>query len=161
MNPLEDVTVDLLAPRDWARYRAVRQRALRADPHTFAASAHRWLTDLDTPEAWRERLHAVRTLVVARGGADVATAGVTADGEVVGMWVDVAARGRGVGHLLVAALRARAGTPLHLRVMADNAAAIAFYGSCGFELDDEAPDQEGCRTMRLARPRPLADSAPS
>lgn len=145
--------VDQLWPEDWARFRRVRQQALRTDPAAFAPSAHRWLGDLDVEDAWRERLAAVSTFVAVLDGMDVGTVGMGADHELLGLWVTPAARGSGVGVCLVDALAQHAGpgTPLRLRVMADNDAALRFYTRCGFVLDASELDAEGCVTMTRLR----------
>lgn len=145
--------VERLLPDDWARFRQVRQQALRSDPDTFAASAHRWLSDLDVEARWRERLEAVATYVASLDGTDVGTAGVSGEHELLGMWVAPAARGTGVAARLVDAVArdVPAGTPLHLRVMAGNDVGVRFCTRCGFVLTDPEPDAEGCLTM--TRPR--------
>ncbi|WP_370188806.1 GNAT family N-acetyltransferase [Aeromicrobium sp.] len=126
---------------------------MRSDPAAFAASAHRWLGDLDVETRWRERLDAVVTYVACLDGTDVGTAGVGADHELLGMWVAPAARGTGVADRLVDAVarHAGAGAPLHLRVMAGNDVGVRFYTRCGFVVTDPEPDAEGCLSMIRAR----------
>lgn len=144
--------IERLGPDDWERFRAVRQRSLRGDPEAFAASAHRWLTDGDVEQAWRDRLEDVVTLVAVLDGADVGTAGLDASGQLLAMWVAPEVRGDGVGRRLVEAVVAEAptGTAVHLRVMADNAAAVGFYERCGFVLASTEADHEGCLDMTYA-----------
>ena len=86
-------------------------------------------------------------------GTDVGTAGVSADHELLGMWVAPAARGTGVADRLVDAVarHAGAGAPLHLRVMAGNDVGVRFYTRCGFVVTDPEPDAEGCLSMIRAR----------
>ncbi len=141
--------MERLLPDDWARFRQVRQRALRSDPDAFAASAHRWLSDFDVEARWRERLEVVVTYVARLDGADVGTVGIGADHELLGMWVASAARGTGVAARLVDAVArdVPAGTPLRLRVMAGNDVGVRFYTRCGFVLTDPEPDAEDCLTM--------------
>jgi ribosomal protein S18 acetylase RimI-like enzyme len=153
---VSEVRVDLLGPQEWARFRRVRQEALRTDPSAFAASAHRWLDEQDHENAWRSRLEQVRTAVVSVDGDDVGTAGLSDEGELLAMWVAPRARGAGLGRALIDAVVALAADParVHLRVMAGNSAGIAFYERCGFELEDTRPDAEQCLDMRRAA-RPL------
>lgn len=141
--------VERLEPDDWQRFRAVRQASLRADPGAFAASAHRWLHELDEEARWRDRLGAVTTFVACSAGVDVGTAGLGRDHELLGMWVAAGARGLGAGRALVDAVLSQVphGSGAHLRVMAANAAAVAFYERCGFVLVGGGPDDEGCLTM--------------
>lgn len=142
------VEVLRLGPDDWARFRAVRQASLRTDPAAFAASAHRWVDEHDQEPRWRARLHDAETFVAAVDGLDVGTAGLSSDGELLGMWVDPGVRGRGVGRALVAAVRdAAGGSGTTLRVMADNGPAVRFYEGSGFVLTSTDPDAEGCLTM--------------
>ena len=84
-------------------------------------------------------------------GTDVGTAGVSADNELLGMWVAPAARGTGVADHLVDAVARHAGAPLHLRVMAGNDVGVRFYTRCGFVVTDPEPDAEGCLSMIRAR----------
>lgn len=141
--------IERLGPDAWSRFRTVRQRSLRSDPAAFAASAHRWLAEGDVEQAWRERLAEVVTLVASLDGVDVGTAGLDASGQLLAMWVDPDVRGAGVGRQLVAAVvaEAPAGTTVHLRVMAGNAAATVFYERCGFVLTTTEADPEGCLDM--------------
>ena len=145
-------TVERLGPDDWARFRTVRQASLRGDPSAFAASAHRWLDELDVEQHWRSRLADVVTLVATRSGVDVGTAGLDRSGQLIGMWVDPAVRGTGVGWSLVEAVLALAppDVPMHLRVMADNGPGVRFYERCGFRLVTVDADAEGCLAMTYA-----------
>lgn len=154
--------IEPLTPDGWTRWRDVRVRALAEDPDAFACSAH--LLGADAPEGqWRDAL-ADRTVLLAvdEAGHDVGMVGVRPDGELVSMWVAPEVRRDGAGRALVAAVIARAGARLHLRVMAGNAAAIAFYAGCGFALVDGEPDDEGTLTMaRDAPAAPVVWSAPA
>jgi GNAT superfamily N-acetyltransferase len=154
---VSDVRVDLLGPDQWARFRRVRQAALRSDPAAFAASAHRWLDEHDQEAAWRSRLEQVRTVVASLDGRDVGTAGISIDGELLAMWVAPHARGHGVGRVLVHAVVDLAADPqdVHLRVMAGNPQGIAFYERCGFGLVSTEADAEHCLDMRLRTGPPL------
>lgn len=145
--------IDRIAPQDWRRWRAVRLRALREDAPAFACSAHAWLDGGDTEQRWRERIAAPGALFLAVDdeGSDVAMIGLTPgdEAELISMWVAPEARRSGVGRVLVDAVLDEVGPrPIRLRVMADNAEAIAFYADCGFVLTGQAPDDEGTLTMR-------------
>lgn len=148
-------TVERLGPDDWARFRTVRQASLRGEPSAFAASAHRWLDELDLEQHWRARLADVVTLMASRSGVDVGTAGLDRSGQLIGMWVDPVVRGSGVGAALVDAVLALAPpeVPVHLRVMADNGPGVRFYERCGFRLSTVEADAEGCLAMTYA-PQP-------
>ncbi|MBC9224932.1 GNAT family N-acetyltransferase [Aeromicrobium senzhongii] len=150
------VRIEQLEPDDWRRWRDVRSRALALDPTAFACSAHR-LGPRTPEDQWRERIASAEGIFLAvdDAGEDVGMVGLsTADApELISMWVAPQARRHGVGHALVDAVVARAGRrPLSLRVMADNAAGIAFYAGCGFELVGREPDDEGTLTMRRDAP---------
>lgn len=149
--------IEVVEPDDWERWRAVRLRALTEDAAAFACSAHAWLEGGDTEQRWRERIAAPgRLYLAAEKDHDVAMIGLAPgdEPELISMWVAPEARRGGVGRALVETVVAEAGgRPLRLRVMADNAAAIAFYEGCGFALTGAPPDAEGTLTMRRDVPR--------
>jgi ribosomal protein S18 acetylase RimI-like enzyme len=58
------------------------------------------------------------------------------------LYVDAAARSRGVGRALLDATRAAAGGPLSLKVQKLNVRAIAFYRREGFQVIDEGGSAE-------------------
>lgn len=146
--------IERLHPDDWARWRAVRLRALGADPAAFACSAHASLGPDATESTWRAALVSRHVFVaVDERAADVAMVGLATDAEpeLISMWVAPEARGTGVGRLLVETVLATAGDrDVTLRVMAQNGPAIDFYRGCGFEPDGRAPDAEGTVRMRRA-----------
>jgi GNAT superfamily N-acetyltransferase len=133
-------------PDEGPQLRALRLHALRDAPWAFGSTLAREGTFTDT--VWRER--------ATRGaaGADVVTyvaeaddrwigmaTGLAADPnepriDLVGMFVEPAARGRGVGAALVEAVagwaRGRRAMRLHLWVTAANGPALALYRRCGF-----------------------------
>jgi len=149
--------IRVVEPDDWQRWRAIRLRALAEDAPAFACSAHAWIEGGDTEQRWRERIAAPgRLFLASEGGHDVAMIGLAAgdEPELISMWVAPEARRGGVGRALVETVVAEArGRPVRLRVMADNAAAIAFYEGCGFVLTGAPPDDEGTLTMRRVEPR--------
>lgn len=144
-----------VGPDDWVVWRLLRQRSLTEDPQAFAASVERWTGDQDREENWRSLLAGPGVRFVAEhGAAPVGLVGMRpdADGDgqqLISMWVAPSSRGRGVGRALVGRVVAEAaGRPLWLRVLDGNETAIRLYQRCGFVLDDDDPDAEGCRAMR-------------
>ena len=146
------VRIRPVEPHDWARWRAIRLRALDEDAPAFACSAHRWIEGGDTEQRWRERIAAPGRLFLAtQDGRDVAMVGLAPgdEPELISMWVALGARRTGIGELLVETVVREAGArPVRLRVMAKNAGAIAFYERCGFVLTGDPVDDEGTLTMR-------------
>ena len=142
----------ILGPDDVDVYRTIRLDALRTDPSAFCSTAEREAAFDD--ETFRARITSfdgrpgaviVDDGRVATGGAASAavpagTVGVGETGEgsamLVGMWVRPEARRDGVARRLVDAAVAwamgRGLDAVVLWVVADNAAAIACYGRCGF-----------------------------
>ena len=140
------MTIDLriMSADDWRAWRSVRLAALTDAPDAFGSRLQDWA---DAPEdRWRQRLSipgAVDLLAFdADANAPVGMATGTPDGgsgsraELISMWVDPAARGRGVAtELITAVARWAAGvgaTTLTLSVMPDNAAARRTYERNGF-----------------------------
>lgn len=161
--------VRILTPDDWPLWRELRLAALAEAPAAFGSRLADWQGDGDREERWRGRLELAgsHNLVVLLDGTPVGMAsGVPAEGadgevELISMWVSPAARGRGVGDLLIeriAAWGASAGAHrLVLAVVPDNAAARALYRRNGFaetgELGDLMPDGVR-RELIMARPLP-------
>ncbi|GLW12618.1 N-acetyltransferase [Microtetraspora sp. NBRC 13810] len=139
---MTDVQIRRLVPGDGGRYREIRLKALAESPEAFAATYT--VEAAFTAERWEERLAGgVTTLVAAVDGADAGLVAVMPGGaehprraHLVAMWVDPAARGRGVGGLLVDAALSRAremdATEVELWVVDGNEPAIALYKSRGF-----------------------------
>jgi len=131
-----------LSPGDWARYRAIRLRALSRDPDAFG-SLH--ADEVTQPEAhWRARLvRAHSTILASLGGEDVGLV-VVADWWEVGvdavglysMWVAPEARGQRVGDALLQSAidvaRSKGKAMLLLEVGDFNAPARALYERNGF-----------------------------
>lgn len=136
-----------LAPDDWRAYREIRLRALATDPDAFGATL---AAALARPEStWWERLALIdHVTVVAQDDAGrpigMATGG-PADrpgiAGLYGMWVEPAARGRGVGMALVewvTAWASEAGYPaIGLGVTTTNEAAKRLYERAGFVATGE------------------------
>jgi ribosomal protein S18 acetylase RimI-like enzyme len=151
-----------LTPEDWAVWRELRLAALEEAPHAFGSRLADWQGDGDRGERWRARLSLPGSynLVALLDGRPVGMAsGVPAgDGDVVeliSMWVAPAARGRGVGDLLVRAVE-RWARQAHAKVVrlcvADgNEAASVLYRRNGFVETGELGDlmADGVRRERV------------
>ncbi|MBT1608811.1 N-acetyltransferase family protein [Curtobacterium poinsettiae] len=147
---LRRVTVD-----DWEAWRPVRLRALADAPDAFGSTLQDWV---DAPEhRWRTRLSipgaldllAVDTDADGPGAVVGMASGVPStdpDGpaELISMWVDPAARGRGIARALIDAIAtwaaATGATELELSVLPDNAVARRAYEHVGFSARDEPGD---------------------
>lgn len=129
-------------PEEWARLRALRLRALAADPRAFG----RTLAEEEAmpPEEWRAKWLSPRgaCFVVERvDGGWVGMCGVlrkedVGPVEVLGMWVAPEARGAGAGLALLDAARAwareRAAATIELWVNVDQLPAVRLYERAGF-----------------------------
>jgi ribosomal protein S18 acetylase RimI-like enzyme len=169
-RPLE---IRVLGPEDWRVWRELRLAALEDAPSAFGSRLADWQGEGDREERWRARLGipGSHNVVAALNGEPVGMAsGVPGaqDGvvELISMWVDPGARGRGVGdHLIRAverwALRLRAEV-VQLAVAPGNEHAAALYRRNGFEdtgeLGDLMPD--GVRRERIMSKRPLPETRP-
>jgi ribosomal protein S18 acetylase RimI-like enzyme len=147
--------VRTLGSGDWQTWRKLRLAALAESPYAFGSTLAEWTGVGDRESRWRARLEipGARDLVAALDGHPVGMAsgvpseeGVSA--ELISMWVSPAARGRGVGGLLIGAVERWAVQHnvriLRLSVMPGNSKAIALYERHGFadvdELGDVLPD---------------------
>ena len=138
-----------IRPEEGLRLRALRLRALADAPMAFGSTLAR--EEAFPEDVWHERAAGGAsgadrvTFIAERDGQWVGLAtGLAADpdepdkGEplLVGMFVEPAERGRGLGAALVAAVaawaRARGATSLYLWVTATNDSAIALYEKCSF-----------------------------
>ncbi len=146
-----DVTVRRLRAEEWRALRTLRLRALRSDPLAFGST-------LATEEAFPDELWQSRTLRGAEAPDQATLVAVAPTGELVGMavltltdsggnlygmWVEPAWRGRGLGgKLLDAALawaaRRHAAPTVRLEVNPRQAAAVHLYRSRGFESSDRS-----------------------
>lgn len=142
--------VDVLALRvlttdDWPVWREARLAALAEAPHAFKSRLADWQEGEE--ERWRARFEMPGSynVVALLDGRPVGMAsGVPGDdgvGEVRSVWVSPAARGRGVGDQLIAAIQdwaVRSGRPaLKLAVIPGNEPAVALYRRNGFVVSDE------------------------
>jgi len=153
---------------EWLRFRELRLRALEDAPDAFGSTLERerehgeaewraWMT------GWDDATAAVS--VVEEEGRWVGVAVGVLDGDGVAhlysMWVEPAARGRGLGHALVDAVAAwvrdeTTAEVLDLWVTEGNEAATALYRSSGFvETGERQPLREGSTVAILAMRRPI------
>ena len=141
MSPI----VRRVRPDEGLRLRALRLRALADAPWAFGSTLAR--EEAFAESVWQERAaqgaaggHGV-THIAADGDRWIGMAtGLAADGprlDLVGMFVEPAARGRRVGVALVEAVaawaRERGTAHLYLWVTSTNQAALALYHRCGFQ----------------------------
>jgi len=125
-----------LVPDDWATFRDLRSAALSEAPYAFGSTLddeHR----LREPD-WRAKL-ASRAQFVARDPGALGTVGAYRDGDtidLISMWVEPVARGRGIGAALVARVIAHARQlgcrQVRLWVTEGNDTAERLYTRCGF-----------------------------
>jgi ribosomal protein S18 acetylase RimI-like enzyme len=147
------VTLIPLSSDDWRVWRSLRLAALTEAPDAFGSRLADWI-DADESR-WRERLSipGAIDLVALDGGMGSPIGMVTgtpsarpgAGAELISMWVDPAARGRGVATLLIDAVAtwaAAAGAPgLKLSVMAQNEPARRTYERNGFAVAASSGDE--------------------
>jgi len=144
-----------VGPEDWQVYRRVRLASLADAPYAFMSTLEREREFAD--DVWRQRLRsaAAATFLAWQGGEPVGTATGKAENpdhehavpgawQLVGMWVDPAARGLGVADALVEAVadhaRAQGAEAVVLWVTEVNDRARSFYTRMGF-------DQTGVRQV--------------
>jgi ribosomal protein S18 acetylase RimI-like enzyme len=131
--------------KDWMLLKQVRLAALLDTPTAFALSYQTAAADSD--EQWKERASSAgaefwlafeQDRPVAMVGAGVSSAQRF---NLIGMWVEPAARGSGVATQLVDAVKSRATNKgfdrVYLEVSTDNARASDFYLRQGFVFLEE------------------------
>jgi GNAT superfamily N-acetyltransferase len=142
------VLVRAVTPGEWQLLRDIRLTALSDTPSAFGSTHAREVVLAE--EQWRERaargsnffaylpeVSSVQPVGLAAGYLE--TPGTA---ELVSMWVDPQARGRGVGEALIARVAQWASgqadiTTLHLWVTEANKPARRLYERCGFTLTGE------------------------
>jgi ribosomal protein S18 acetylase RimI-like enzyme len=143
------IAIRMLGPADLGHYKALRDLLLAGYPEAFTSDAA--IEQQRAPETYLARLAGASgngfpfTLAAWRGERLVGAVSCERDARVkvrhivrlVGMMVDPAARGQGIGGALLAAcvdlVRTRPGIEmLTLSVTSDNAAAIRLYQRAGF-----------------------------
>lgn len=153
---------------EWEAWRELRLRALADDPDAFGSTLERELAYSDA--LWRERtrLSAVsdrQAMFVAEEGARLggcAGAFLGEDGtpSVVSMWVEAAARGRGVGRALLGAVeewaRRLGKRRLVLHIVDSNGRAEAMYARAGFRRTGRTrPLARACGLLRIEMEKDL------
>lgn len=137
------IELRVLTPADWGIWRRLRLAALAEAPYAFGSRLADWQGEGDREERWRARLQtpgSYHVVAVLEGEPVGMASGMPTDEhgvlELISMWVSPAARGRGVGDLLVAAVqrwaRHAGGRALRLAVAQDNQLAVALYRRHGF-----------------------------
>lgn len=142
-----------LTEDDWQRWRALRLTALATDPDAFGSTLAEWSGPNDREERWRRRLtDSPFSALVELDGVAVGMVGAFPAGdavELVSLWVDPSARGRGIGEAAVGAVvDFAAGRDVLLSVRIANAPAIRLYERCGFTTEGASPDDPRERRMR-------------
>jgi GNAT superfamily N-acetyltransferase len=142
------ITLDVVAPDEWMRWRDMRLSALSEAPESFCASLSDW--ERQGEQRWRDRLVDVSVNFVAvldgRDAGMVSAMASNQEVELLSMWVAPFARGHGVGDELVSAVIAWSETQqaprLILRVLEGNHRAETLYKRHGFEyeLPQSTPD---------------------
>ncbi|MFD8134587.1 GNAT family N-acetyltransferase [Streptomyces mirabilis] len=96
---------------DWPLWRELRLAALAEAPYAFGSTLAQWQGSGDREERWRARLSipGAHDLVALLDGLPVGMAsGVPGEGaenvELISMWVNPTARGKGVGDYLIQAV---------------------------------------------------------
>jgi ribosomal protein S18 acetylase RimI-like enzyme len=137
--------IQRLDPTEGRRLREIRLRTLRDAPEAFGSTYE----DLASrpPESWRQRLEDLPTFVAVADGRDVGVVRCAPDkgpddtAWLISMWVEPAARGKGVGEALIDEVaghaRSRGARRLLLEVAEKNLSAIALYTRKGFRPTGE------------------------
>ena len=137
---------------DWQLWRDLRHRCLGTDPDAFGSSLLR--EQGFTEDDWRSRLRRGRVVVAWVGGEPVGTGGWAPEAPdlcaVVAMWVEPAARGRGVGRAVLAHVLASvpSGAGVELWVTDGNRAQVLYERSGFVRTGDVAPLRPGSSVMK-------------
>lgn len=152
------IELRVLSVDDRPLWRELRPAALAEAPYAFGSRSADWQGEGDRPERWRARLGmpGSRNLVAAVDGRPAGMAGGVPTGEpavaeLISVWVSPAARGRGIGDLLVGEVvrwaEEAGASVLRLAVADGDRAAAALYRRNGFRdtggLGDPTPDGTG------------------
>jgi ribosomal protein S18 acetylase RimI-like enzyme len=165
------LTIRPVRDDEWRRWRQTRLRMLRDDADFFATRYEDMVREPDS--MWREWVaDAVagdqKTLFVAEEDGrwlGVVGAFVRVDPsevQLISMWVDPAARGRGIAQQLIRAVarwtQARGSTTVVLFVQEANEPAQALYTRAGFRpTGDRTPASAGRSAFKLVLAAPAAD----
>ena len=168
---MSTVTIRPIRPDEWRRWRATRLRMLRDDSDFFSTRYEDMVREPD--ETWRKWVTEAsvgedKTLFVAEEGETWlgvvgAFARVNArEVQLISMWVDPAARGRGVARDLIRAVatwtQARNSMRVVLFVQEANAPARRLYQQAGFRLTgDRTPASAGRSAFKLVLAASVTD----
>ena len=167
---MADITVRELTEEEWDQYRSVRLAALQESPGAFVASYDEE-ADYDE-EFWRLRMRRSQRLLAECDGEPVGIASVGevdtddgSQGELFGLWVSPALRGKGIATQLVSAGAKNASeqghSHLYYWVGTDNGRAVAFASGFGFRPTDKRRpvrvESEEDGDEEIAMVLPLAD----
>ena len=138
-------SIQPLKPGDWQRWRDIRLASLKTSPDAFGSTLAEALKR--SQQSWIEQLEQLPTYLAVLDEQDVGVARGVPNSEnlheafLISMWVAPEARGKGVGGMLIAAVKDWAKEQGFLRLVLDvadeNAAAIALYLSNGFSATGE------------------------
>lgn len=168
---MSTITIRPIRPDEWRRWRATRLRMLRDDADFFATRYDDMVREPD--QTWRN------WVVEAAAGKDKALF-VAEEGEawlgvvgafvrvnalevqLISMWVDPAARGRGVARDLIRAVaswaQTRGAARVVLFVQEANAPARRLYQGAGFRLTgDRTPASAGRSAFKLVLAASVTD----
>lgn len=129
-----EVHVRVISADEWRLFRNLRQEALREAPHAFGSTLADWQGSGDTEQRWRRRLTEVPFNAIAYldgtpvGIVSGTEPNVNGEVELISMWVDPSARGKGIGE-----------------------SAIRLYERCGFSdrgrIGSDPPERKMVRAI--------------
>jgi len=170
-EPDAAVTIRPIRPDEWRRWRETRLRMLRDDADFFATRYDDMVREPDA--TWREWVAEAaagedKTLFIAEDGdAWLGVVGAfvrinAREVQLISMWVDPEARGRGVARDLIRAVATwtlgRGSARVVLFVQEANTPARLLYERAGFSLTgDRAPASAGRSAFKLILAAPVAD----
>ncbi|MCY7301790.1 MAG: GNAT family N-acetyltransferase [Thermoleophilia bacterium] len=170
-EPDAAVTIRPIRPDEWRRWRETRLRMLRDDSDFFATRYDDMVREPDA--TWREWVAEAaagedKTLFIAEDGdAWLGVVGAfvrinAREVQLISMWVDPEARGRGVARDLIRAVAAwtlgRGSARVVLFVQEANTPARRLYERAGFRVTgDRAPASAGRSAFKLVLAAPVAD----
>jgi ribosomal protein S18 acetylase RimI-like enzyme len=171
MPDTESIAIRPVRADEWRRWREVRLRMLRDDADFFSTRYDDMVREPDS--TWRDWVAgaatgAEKTLFVAEEGdrwLGVVGAFARVDPQevqLISMWVDPAARGRGIAQRLIRAVAGwtlgRGSSRVVLFVQEANAPAQALYERAGFRpTGDRTPGGGGRSAFKLVLAAPVQD----